>query len=862
MTMNIFTQLAIQHTVRRPLRSLITVLGISLGVAIILAVSMLNDTARDSIERTIEELGSGKTDIWIEETDEITASTGTRREGFTEEIMQKISTNPSVVSVHPSLKIYSMGISDRIQEPLEFYLCGVRFTDDYKIRSHILSTGGYPNNPQQIMVGQELARAFEISTGSRLTIESPKGPLALSVSGLLKSDEGSGLLHNNKIVFADLSVAQEFFNYKNRITSLNIVLKPDTDSLDFLAQIENFLPENAKAITDPLMVASKEDESAQLRITLLIYSFISIFIAMFIIYNTLASTVEESRKEIGMLRLVGMTTNQVTLLILRQALIYSVIGSCLGIGFGIFLGWGMVNLLKHLFAYQSFFLIPPSSGSIFIAVGIGIIITMLVSLFPAIKTAKIPPLVVFREREAEKETAHRFTVRNAIGFFFIVAVLVLGNLSIPGEFAIIRLSALVFLFIGLLMTLNFILPSLLKTASFFFAKIFGVSGMLAAKSLRLRLKRTVTTIGAITIATAVSFGTLGMVFSMKKTTSDWMDNTRWADVLIFSISGAEMDESIVKRLEEYPFIKEINPIRYFFVPYEHPKLSDKGFLFQAVYPARFKEFTRMELVEGNTPDAIKLIEKQPAILINVGLARMLGLKQEDTIKLKTQKGITDFTIAGSVEDYTDFVHRLGKIVYGSYQTLAGYWGAKGYSVLQIHLKEGYSEDNAKTRLLSALSGTYDIKILTHSEEKEDVGASIDKIFATHYAITGIMFIIVFMGIFNTVFINVLFQIREFAILRTIGLFARQIRLMVICEALAMGFIGSIFAVAAGIWLGWQMMLGGMEMMGMVLQFHIPWVIIGVAFLLIPPIAILATIYPQRIASGFSITKILQSNEQL
>jgi ABC-type antimicrobial peptide transport system permease subunit len=116
--------------------------------------------------------------------------------------------------------------------------------------------------------------------------------------------------------------------------------------------------------------------------------------------------------------------------------------------------------------------------------------------------------------------------------------------------------------------------------------------------------------------------------------------------------------------------------------------------------------------------------------------------------------------------------------------------------------------------------------------------------------------------FNTVFINVLFQLREFAVLRTVGLLVRQVRLMTICEALAMGLIGSILAMFAGIWLGWQMMLGTRELMGILFQFHIPWIIVGVTFGLMPLIAICATFYPQKIVSDLSIVQIMQRGELL
>lgn len=861
--MNLYTTLAFQNIVRHPIRSLITTMGIALGVAVILAVSMLNDTTRHLMERTVEDLGSGTTDIWVEEFGENTSSIGSRVEGFSEDILPAINAHPAVVSSHPSLKLYVMGASAQHPEPLEFYLCGVRFFDDGAVRNHVLSDGTYPSNPDHILIGEELANALSASVGSTVVFHTPKGPLTLIIAGLLSSNAGSGLWRNNRVVFVDLAVVQDFFRYDGVITSLNIVLRSKAHVEEVAAEIASILPEQVKVLTDPLMVATKDDNTGQLRIMLLLYSFVSIVIAMFIIYNTLSSTVEESRKEIGMLRLVGMTTQQMILLFLHQALMYAVLGSCLGLGLGVMMGWGMIALLKQIFVYQAFILVFPSLSSFLIAFGIGMAVTLIVALLPACKTAYVSPLIVCHGRETSSETSHWPFGPTAFGALILVVALVLGLLPVSGKMsAILHLTLPLLLFIGLFLILGAVLPSFLAIFSWGFGKVFGVSGLLAAKSLRLRIKRTIVTIGAIVVTATIAIGMLGSVNDMKRTTTGWLEATRWADVLIYSASGAAMDESIIQQVEELACVKEVNPLRYFFVPHDHPKLSDKGFLFQAMYPRHFQEFTGVEVREGNTLDAIHMLENQPAILLNAGLSNMLDVRHGDTLRLNTQKGAVDFFVAGSVVDYTDFVHRLGKIVYGSYDTLTEYWGATGYTVLQIRLVQGYSEAEVKNLLWRELSGGYDIKIITHTEEKEEVGALIDKLFASNYAMTVVMFLIVFMGIFNTVFINVLFQLKEIAILRTLGLLVHQIRLMIFCEAFAMGLIGSLIAGIAGIWFGWQMMLGTQELIGMILHYHLPWSIIGLTILIIPPLAIGAALYPQHIASELSIAEIFRNADQL
>lgn len=861
--MTMYMKLALHNLTRHPVRAVITITGIALGVAVILGVAMLNDTARQSLQRTVAEFGSGQTDIWIEEQSENTSSVGTRLEGFAETIMDTIAIQPSVQSVHPTLKLYVQAHAPDSQASVACYLYGIRLPDDRIVRNYVLAAGIYPETARQIMIGQTLAQRLKRAPGSLLIIPSPQGVLTLEVVGVLSSDEGAGALHNGNLIFADLPVVQAAFNYPHKITAVNIVLTAGAKPLAVARQIAPLFPPQIGIFTDPLMLATKGDESLPLRIVLRIFSFLSIVMALFIIYNTLSSTVEERRKEIGMLRLVGMTSRQMILLFWRQALLYAVCGVSAGIGLGVVIGWGMITLLQRVFAYQAFALVRPSWSSVLVAAGTGFMGTMAMALFPAIKTAHIPPLVVFREQDLPSNAISRVTAQTLFGVGMILISLLLGVLPETGKlWAMVRMIAPIFLCTGMLLTFRWLLPIILDCMSRGFARLFGVPGMLAVRSLSLRLRRTIVTLGALLATAAIAIAVLGAVVNMQATIVQWLEHTRWADVLVFSASGAEMADSILDHITTYPGIRDLNPLRYCFVSYDHPRLSDRGFLFQAISPARFQTFTGIEIVEGDTPAAMQRLEHEPAILINVGLAQILGVKYGDTLRLPTLKGEVAFTIAGTVVDYTDFVHRLGKIVYGSFATLQEYWGATGYTVLQLQLAEGYAEAEAKTQLLRLLSETYDVKLLTHREEKAEVSAAINRIFVGNYAITGLMFLIVFMGVFNTMLINVLFQLREFALLRTLGLLVRQIRLMVIYEALALAAIGAVFAVLLGFWFGWQLTLGASELLGILLQFRLPYGVAALTCILLLPVTWAATLYPQRVATRLTIAKIFQQEEQL
>lgn len=861
--MNYLTSLALKNVKRHPMQSMLTIIGISLSVAIILAVFMVNTAMKNSLEKTAEELGTGKTGIWIQELTEDVATIGSKQEGFPDSLQKEIFKNPNVVSTHPGLKVYTSCPGPDKGALINFYIYGVRLEDDKVVRNHYLSKGNYPRNTQQIMIGEALAKELNVSIRSTLSIPSPKGILSLQVSGLLSHKEGSGTLNNNKVIFADLQTVQKFFGYDDKITSVNIVLKSGIIPARVIDQIKSILPVNASASTDLLMDVVTSDSTEKLRIMAFAFAFISIFIAVFVIYNTLSSSVEQNRKELGLLRLIGMTNKQIIKYFINQSLIYSVIGALAGILLGVVLGAGLLQLINVILKYQSFFIEPPSIADVLSSAGVGIVATLIVGLFPAIKASKTSPMSVFRNLEEPVINESTLNKKNLMALLIMIIGIIISYLpTSPKSFLYIRFIGPVFILCGICLILDFILPFILKPMSHAFSRIFGLSGLLAVQSLQLRLKRTVITVGSITVALSIFIGFLGSTNSMEKTVSDWYDKTKWADVLIFSVSGAEIDGSIINKINDFKFVDKVNPMRYRFTPYANDTLSDNGFLFQGVEPSRFQNFTGLKVAGGDTTEAIKAIEFGDAVLINKNLSKMLGLNVGDNIDLNTKQGMVRFKIVGEVDDYSDFMHRMGKVVYGSYDKLVKYWDAKGYTVIQIRLQKGYTQQEAQEQLMEQLSGQYNIKVITHEEEKEEVGRSLDQIFSIFYVLNLIIFIIVFMGIFNTLLINVLFQIKEFAVLRTIGCYSKQVKSIILYEALALAFIGSIFASVIGLWLSNQMSIGTAEIMGTILNYYIPITTVIIMFAITVIVSIIATFYPQKLASGISISKVMQSADEM
>ncbi|NLG54816.1 MAG: FtsX-like permease family protein [Rhodococcus sp.] len=120
---------------------------------------------------------------------------------------------------------------------------------------------------------------------------------------------------------------------------------------------------------------------------------LAVVIAVLGIVNTLALSVVERRREIGMLRAVGMQRAQVRRTIYLESVLIAVFGAVVGVGLGVLFGWGFVRTLRDQ-GLGSF--VVPWDQVILMLAASGIV-GVLAALWPAQRAAKTPPLAAITD---------------------------------------------------------------------------------------------------------------------------------------------------------------------------------------------------------------------------------------------------------------------------------------------------------------------------------------------------------------------------------------------------------------------------------------------------------------------------------
>jgi len=186
------------------------------------------------------------------------------------------------------------------------------------------------------------------------------------------------------------SVSQEAFDElferpRNRFTLLNFAsggtaAKPSVESA-----LEAF--PDTRVFTRPEWIDKEDQEIQQFLLLLYVLLALSVIISLFGMVNTLALSVFERTRELGMLRAVGMTQRQTRRMVRHESVITALIGAALGLPLGIFLA---VLVTSALGQYDLRFALP--LDQLIVLAVVSVVAGLLAAITPARRAARLNPL--------------------------------------------------------------------------------------------------------------------------------------------------------------------------------------------------------------------------------------------------------------------------------------------------------------------------------------------------------------------------------------------------------------------------------------------------------------------------------------
>jgi putative ABC transport system permease protein len=450
---------ALRGLLARKLRTVLTALGIVLGVALVCGTYVLTDsisTAFDSIfkqtYRNTDAAITGKSAFSL-------GQNGTSQEpSFDESLLGTVRALPQVSSAAGTVsgEAHLIGKDGKAISRGGAPNLGFSVNPDQpRFSSLTLVSGAWPK-AGEVVIDRTTVSKEHISIGQMIGVQS-RGPVEqLRVSGAVKFGSVSSIGGATLAGF-DLGTAQQLFDKEGQLDEILIAAKPGVSTNELLAGVQKVLPAGTQVRTGSEQASQDASDTSGfisfLQTFLLAFGGIALFVGSFVIANSLSITIAQRSREFATLRTLGASRRQVLGSVIVEALVTGLVASVVGL----FVGLGLAIGLFKLFDAVGFTL--PNNGlvletrTIVVSLLVGTLITVLASLRPAIRATRVPPIAAVREgAKLAPGRLHRYRALGSalvivLGFASIALGLFVHDLGTAQVLTFLLVGALL-LFIG------------------------------------------------------------------------------------------------------------------------------------------------------------------------------------------------------------------------------------------------------------------------------------------------------------------------------------------------------------------------------------------------------------------------------
>lgn len=773
---------------------------IAIGIAILAGVSfvvgsfVLADSLRATFDNLFAEVNAG-VDLEVRAVNEF-GTNSSRRDPLPDTLVDEIRAVPGVAVAEPFLQrtaqfVRSDGELVTTQGAPSF---GVSYSETAELSGLVLRDGRFPQGLGEVGIDKATADRARIALGDAVEIIADAGRFDFTVVGVVSLGDADGFGGASLAVF-DFPTAQVVFGAENLADVISIAVTSGFDIAEVQAAIARILPPQVEVITGEQVIeeagAGLNSAISAFGTGLLIFAFITSFVAAFIINNVFAITIGQRLRELALLRAVGASARQVTRMILIEALVMSLIAT----GLGILGGIGVARLMITLFNAVGFGFPPVGTTllarTVLIALAVGVGITMASVIVPARRAARIPPVAALRPELGFEALATRRLLAGTVVTAVGVAAFLIGLFLRPGG----SIGLIVFgggggllLFLGIASISATVATPVTSALGWPLERILGTPGMLARQNAGRSPRRTAASVAALMIGVALVSAASVFATSIRDTFVRVLDRSVTADYVITDSSFQGLTPDVADTLRDLPELAAVTPIR------GAPALIDGSRTnIGAADPVPLGELIDLDLQIGSYGDLALnkvFVHRDPATDLDLTVGSMVTATFQNGVSV-------DLEVAGV---YADAGVAGNWLV--SLETLAAVspLAPRDFFIV-ARLADGVEAAVGDTAVRVAMEDFPQAIVQTNAEFRQEQEAQIDQLLLI---ITGLLFfaiMIAILGISITLALSVFERTREIGLLRAVGMTRRQTRRTIRWEAVIVSVFGAVVGVVVGSLIG-------------------------------------------------------------
>ncbi|MER6317509.1 FtsX-like permease family protein [Streptomyces sp. NPDC001581] len=845
---------ALRNVLAHKARLLMTVLAVTLGVAFVSGTLVFTDTLKKSLSGqsaksyegvavSVTSYGQGRDDNGQKEGEP----------GLSQQTLDKVKALGGVDSVSGRVSGFA-GVGDEKGK-----LIGAGWSNkgsnyapvkDGKDPHYVFTQGAGPAKADEIALDKATADAGSYHVGDKVRVAT-NGPVKeYSLAGVFTTEDGAVQAGGSLVLF-DTKVAQELYLKPGYYQELSVAAKAGASADQLLAEIKPLLDDkHTKAQTGAALAKEQakqiEKGMSNMSTMLLVFAGISLFVGVFLIYNTFTMLVTQRTKELALLRAVGANRGQVMRSVLAEALVVGAVSAAIGLLSGLGLAIGMRSLIGSFGAKLPGGDLVVAPGTIIAALVIGVLVTTLAALLPAWRTGRIAPVAAMGSAHLPA-SAKSLIVRNVIGSVIgVLAVgLVLLGVSTGGSSGRMIMGAgAFFMLIGLIVLLPLLSKPVISAVRPLLQKAFGVPGKLAAQNAVRNPRRTAVTAASLAIGLTLVTTLSVLGITVGKVVDRMSTEKLKADYRVSMASDiGSLDKSVADTLAKAPGIKAVSPQAAGFLKVGEDFRSASG-----VTPGAIDQMLNIEVVSGSM-DALGKGE----LAVAEKTAKKANLAVGSTLQVQFDDGQQGTLKVGAV--YKDLEGLLSPYVIDN-KILSAH--SEEQYIPQVYVNvDGGASAAGQQKVIDALGKNPAITVATQQDMRNEMGGLINTMLNVMYGLLGMALIISVLGVVNTLAMSVFERTQEIGMLRAIGLDRSRVKNMIRLEAVVISLFGAVLGVAIGVFLAWAVGTTIAKSMPNY-ELVLPWDRIGIFLLLAAVVGVLAAMWPARSAARLNMLTAIKT----
>ncbi|HUP46039.1 MAG TPA: FtsX-like permease family protein [Thermoanaerobaculia bacterium] len=848
--------LVLRPLVREKLRTVLTVLGIAVGVGVVVAIQLANQSALRAFRESVDAV-AGRANY------QVVADAGL----VPEEVLLRLQPLwRAGARFAPVIDVE--GVIEPSQQPVRLLAVDL-FSDlhfrDYRYATVLTSEGGAapPSarqylelfRPDSIVVPAPFAKQHGLRMGSGVVLNVNGRRQQLVLRGILEA-HGPATAFNGSIVIADISVAQRHFGMDGQLSRIDLIIPENWPAV---AAVEKLLPPGLR-LERPSRRNERVDRMLRaFRVNLFALAGVALLVGMFLVYNTVLISILRRRREVGILRTLGASPRQIFLAFLGEGALLGLAGSLAGIVLGNILGTSILGLvgrtINALYITSRPEAVVLTPRVIALGLVVGIALSLLSAVQPAFEASRVPPNTMIRAGLQQRVTARSSLIAAALAAF------VLGFLAtrIPpaGGIAVGGYLAVLFVVAGF----SALAPVIIRTTSVaakpLLRRLFGVTGSVAAASVPASLRRTAVAGAALALAIGMMVAVALMVGSFRETVRIWVDQTVQSDLWLRparELSNAQtavFPPQIAEEVARVDFVRAIDRIRGRDVIYEETIIWVGSGEFGVA-----ADLGDLPMVKPRSPDpALRKAAATGGVVVSESFAVHFKKDVGDTVTLPVPGGRRSFPITGIYRDYSN---DRGVVVMDR-PLFVETFGDETINTIVVYLKPGVDHEWARVRLEEMFGPKYGAFAVSNASIRREVMTIFDQTFMITYALLGVAIVVAVLGIVNTLSALILERTRELALLRVAGMSHAQVTTMIVLESTLIGFAAMVTGVVMGWVLSWILIhVINKQSFGWTIDFHVPAELIAVSLAITFLSSIAAGFVPARLANRIPVAAAIKA----